>query len=348
MKKYSYFFLFILSLAFACTPEENTTPRGKYQNGFFIRNEGNFTDADGEISFFDFESQEVLNRVYASENGQDYTGILQKIRVFGNTTILVDNLGKVETVQTNTFTRLAANEEFTNPRDALFADAHLVVADWGPYDENYNNPTSFLAFLNPSSLTVTKQITIDSRPESLLLVNGEVWVATSASTSLSIVSPVDFEVEKLELPLAPSQVQLDASGKVWAMSSAGMLWKINPQIRTIENTISLSGLAPKSPNGSFAFNEAGDKLYFMTSEYDEFFALSSHVFELSLNQAQPVPQLIAEGANWAGLMIKDEVLYIADNNNYQGNGFVHLYTLEGEKISSHACGRATSGFELIQ
>lgn len=349
MKKHSYFFLSLLmAFVVACTPETDTSSLGKYSNGIFIRNEGNFTDADGEISFYDLDSNKVFNRVYERENGQVYSGILQKIRVLGNTTVLVDNLGKIETVQTNAFTRLASNEEFTNPRDALLVDAHLVVADWGPYDANYNNPSSFLAFLDPSSLAISKQLAIGSRPENMLLVNGDVWVATLAEPSLSIVSPVDFEIEKIVLDAAPANLSVDASGMVWVISSSGVLWKIDPQSKTIVSTISLEYLAPKSPNGSFVFNESGDKLYFMTSEYDEFFAVSNQVYALSITQAQPSPQLIAEGANWAGLFVADEVLYIADNNNYQGNGFVHLYTLEGEKIKSFECGRVTGGFEAVR
>ena len=68
--------LFGLSLL-SCNDEDIKRVDLAYNHGVFIVNEGNFTDSDGSLSFYDKDSLTLRNRVFESVNGRPFAGLMQ-------------------------------------------------------------------------------------------------------------------------------------------------------------------------------------------------------------------------------------------------------------------------------
>ena len=106
MKKFTQL-VYLLSLILfcaSCQEDDDITPLGKYEGGVLISNEGNFTDADGSIGFYSNTSESVSLKIFESENGRPFGGLVQSIGIHENYVYLIDNLGsKLEVVDANTF-----------------------------------------------------------------------------------------------------------------------------------------------------------------------------------------------------------------------------------------------------
>jgi hypothetical protein len=65
----------------------------------------------------------------------------------GGRTFLVANTGKVEVVNSTDFLSrgVVSGEDLVNSRSLAVMSEKLFISDWGPYDENWENPDSFIA-----------------------------------------------------------------------------------------------------------------------------------------------------------------------------------------------------------
>ena len=70
MKKTNFLKLSVVALAFIIASCSNTeeVPRGEYANGIFVINEGNFSEANGSIGFYEEVTSESSQDIFAAAN----------------------------------------------------------------------------------------------------------------------------------------------------------------------------------------------------------------------------------------------------------------------------------------
>jgi hypothetical protein len=64
----AWLFAGLLLTVASCGDDDNIAPVGKYDNGFFMVSEGNFGVASGDLNFYDYENDSLLEYVYTAEN----------------------------------------------------------------------------------------------------------------------------------------------------------------------------------------------------------------------------------------------------------------------------------------
>lgn len=343
---YPRLILLAFSLFFiGCSADDEGTISGQYTDGVFIVNEGNFSEADGSLSFYNKATKEVSLKIFESVNGTPLSGTFQSLTFHNNRGYLIDNTGSVEVFEENTLQTVATvtSPLFVQPRYMAAVGDKAYISDWGPYDDNWANTESFLAVLDLKSLEIVKTIPVDSRPQEMLSYKNKIYIANEGSNVITVLNPADDNMEKIEVPDTPQAMVLDASGNIWVLTGSSKIVSIDPDSKTIEKIISLEG---DSPAGELEIDPSRGILYFLTSRYEPDYTTVNNVYAFNINEGTVGADPLLSKKNLYGLGVdpKTGIIYVADNNALQGNGTVIRFDPDGTEIDHFAVGRNPSGF----
>ena len=350
MKKLNNWLLLfaLLPLLFsACTSDPQPQQTfDTYDKGVLIVNEGNFFSGDGEISHYNIETGQVTNNLYQAVNGVVLAAYIEQVRVFGDNAYIVDsNMGgaKVVAVDKATFGEKGRVEGLEIPRDVAVVENQLFIADWGDYDENYNNPNSFIAVVGIGDGNITEKISVSSRPQSIVGFNGSIFVACEGSREIIKINPGSLEIEeRTTLSSTPSEFLIQ-DGKLMLFGT------LDQQIHLVEiNPANLDFSEASYPiaNATRLVLGGAGEAYALTSSYaPDYSYTENEVLRFSLS-GSGATETIYEARNLKGIGLDqaNNQLFIADDNGIQGNGTVIIIDLSGEEIKKLEVGRVPSRF----
>ncbi|MHA7130219.1 YncE family protein [Algoriphagus namhaensis] len=332
------------SLVLACNESEPERPRGEYETGILIMNEGAFGTNDGEVFHYDPLENELQPNIFESVNGRPFAGLLEDIVLEKDRLYLVSNTGKVEVVNPGTFESLGAVVgDLDIPRSVAVSGNKLFISDYGPYDENFNSPDSYIAVVNGlDGGTVSKKIEVSSKPEDLFAFGDFIFVAGSEEGKVEIIDARTETVTKtLEVDGHPQQF-FEYQGTLWLYSIDEE--EIFMQSFHLDNLTkaTTTGLPLSGATGRIALGN-DDLFYVITSsgwpDYEDGvtrFAVIDSRLEFDW----------ITGSGFYGIGF-DQVtgeLYLANAKGFQGNGEVSIYNTQGDLIKTMEVGRAPSGF----
>lgn len=336
---------FLLSvILFSCNDSGSEQPLGEYEQGILIMNEGNFGTNDGEVYHLDPSTEVLKSNIFEAENMRPFAGILEDMVPVNGALYLVANTGKIEVVDAGTFKSLGAvSGDLDQPRSIAVADSKLFISDYGPYDESYATPDSYIAVVDGvNGGMVSKKIEVSNKPEDLFTYGKYVFVAGSEEGKVEVIDAEKEEVIKvLEVDGHPAQF-FESEGRLWLYSTDSE--EVYFQSFHMDNLTkaTTSTLPVANATGRIAFGN-DDLFYLLTStgwpDYVDGVARVSVVGpELDLNWI--------EGSGFYGIgfdQSRDE-LYLANSNGFQGNGTVTVYSQDGTEIRNFEVGRGPSGF----
>lgn len=331
----------------SCVSDNKETPLGEFEKGVLIINEGAFGSNDGEIYHYDPEAGEMKSDIFEAKNSRPFAGLIQSLVLSGGRVYLVANTGKVEIVDAKDFSsKGAVNSGLDISRSIAVAAQKLFISDWGPYDENYSNPSSYLAVVRDiDGGSIDKKITISSRPEDLFVQSGNVLVACSSAKSINVISAEDEEViESIFVEGNPFQF-FEQGGKLYLYArDASQIYfhEISRSNFTVLNTVSI----PLSGAGLSVAVGEGNDIYVLTStgwpNYNDALA------KVSLTSGQVLDAELYVGSGFYGLGFhsSSKQIYLGDNNGFQGNGSVMILDQSGQLLKTLDVGRGPSGFKF--
>lgn len=340
------YFIALLAFVLSCTSDPVEVPIGAYERGVLIINEGAFGANDGEVYHYDLSSDALTPNVFETVNGRPFAGLVQDVVIHGDHLYIVANTGKVEVVGQGDFKSVGAvnGSELHISRSLISSQQKLFVSDWGPYDENWSNPDSFLAVVSDlKGGSISRKIPVPSGPERMAEISGKIWVACAAARELAIVDPEKEEVVgqvELEQGSPYSFFQYNGQWYVFARDDESIyLHRINPANSSISETVSIP-LANTIYNGNFALGENGE-IFVITSS-----GSVSAVAKVSLSQGQVIDEKFYEGRDFYGLGYdsSSERLFVGEHAGWQGNGTVKIVDKSGQLVESVDAGRGPSGF----
>ncbi|WP_439483811.1 YncE family protein [Cyclobacterium plantarum] len=336
--------LLLISLLFSCGTDPVELPQGAYEEGVLIVNEGAFGANDGEIFHFDVVSGEMETAIFEKVNNRPFAGLIQNMLVFGDYAYLVANTGKVEIVRSSDFMSMGAVEgELVNSRSLVTAKGKLFISDWGAYDDNYQNPDSFIAVVNdPTGGAIANTIPVSSRPEGLTYFGDRVLAACQSEGQLLVIDPDTETVEKT-VPVTGTPFSFfDYGGKLYlyATDAANVyLHEIAPGGFEIADSQAFS-VANSIYNGSFTLTDSGEIFVISKQESEDV------VVKLSISSGSVIEEHFYSGNNFYGLGYDEatQTLYIGEHAGWQGDGSVLRVNSGGELIDQMPAGRGPSGF----
>ncbi len=347
MKKFTNFWALsaLLAFSFACDPESTPPiPAEEFEQGVLIYHEGNFNDRDGEVYHYNPENGELRTDIFEEKNRRPFAGLIQNVVENEGQTYLVSNTGKVEIVSSDDFESLGSvTEGLDVTRSVVVSGQTLYIADWGPYNSDFQSPSSYVAVVNGlSGGTISEKIPVSSRPESLFVSGSNLLVASAAGRVIDIISLANAALtQSIEVSGRPVKF-FDVGGTLYLYArSPGEIYfhSINTTNLTVSNTITI---AIANPTDYVTFTSANDALIVTSTGFNG----DDSVSKISLSSQSVTAANIFEGSGFYGIGFDTarRQIYVADNNAFQGNGTVFILDESGQQLEALAAGRAPSGF----
>ncbi len=345
-KQVFYLSTFALALTFGSCKKNDPVPvvtppaAAGYDNGVFIINQGMFTGGTGTVSFYSRSSSSVSNDIFMAKNNYPLGNIAQSMEIYNNTGyIVVNNAGKVETVDGSTFASKGAITGLTSPRYFLgINNTTGYVSQWG-------STGGSIKVIDLNSKTVTATIPTGNGAEEMVKAGNFVYAACCGgfgndSVVTVINSATNTVLTNINAGPNPQCIKVDANGKIWVLCigqwdqtfttlvKPGRLVRIDASTNTIDFSLPFSSTT--SQPMSLVTNTAKTILYYTYNGkvYSQACASTSLSASAVINR------------NFYGLGIDpaNDYLYGADAGNYTSSGKVLRYTASGAAVDSFAVG----------
>ncbi len=231
MKKLFLFAALYGLLAFpACKPEpvdDLPVEAVKYEEGIFITNEGPFQQGTGSLTFYDRNTQNVVQEVFMRANdGEALGNILQSMNVIdGKAYLVINNGGKVVVANGLTLEKEREITGLEQPRYVVdLGDGRIAVSQWGA-----DGVSGSVSIYNASTLALEANIPTGAGAENMLVKDGKLYVANSGGYGVdSTIAIIDLATNSLQdkWPSGTNPVSLveDKNGAIWALCSGYSNW----------------------------------------------------------------------------------------------------------------------------
>ncbi len=317
--------------------------------GVFITNEGLFNQANGSLSFFEFESETLETRIFQDANGRPLGDIFQSMTIIGDLAYLVlNNSQRVEIMDIDTRESLGAIEGFTSPRHLLSVNDSLAyVSDLF---------AGQLSIVNLERGIITGSIPMpEDWTEEMRLMGDEVFVVAPTSFNqppndqLYIVDTETHSLaDSLTVGFSPSALAVDSDGRLWVLCSGdsdsgtpGGLYQVDTENRKVLKTLPFPdtnvGFAPRME----ASND-GSRLYYINID----------LFEVGINaEMLPAEPFIEAGARQLyGLGVEPGTgnVWLGDAVDFQSQGAALRYDALGSLVDSVGVGISPNGFYFYE
>lgn len=341
--------LAISSLFTGCKKEEEPDPVNPavtdYSTGIFIINEGNYSQGNASLTYFNRDSKIIIEDLFEEINSRPLGDVVQSMAVYENKGyIVVNNSQKVEVVNMTDLKSIGIIDSLTSPRYCIGVNSDKVyISDW--FDNN-------IKVVSTSSFNVSKTISTGQGPEQMLLVNNTLYVANSGGfgvdSSITIIdTQTDMVSGSITVGVNPVSLELDANGALWVLCKGDYngtytdpnddyhaeLIKINTTSNTIEKRFMVGSLGDHP--SKLAISKNKDILYFENFGVYRFniadTALSSNTF-------------ISKSFYGLGVDPQTDYIYGSDPLDYQQKGYVFRYDNNASLIDSFKVGIIPGGF----
>jgi YVTN family beta-propeller protein len=321
-----------LLIIFSCRKDKPTAASNTInvsKAGVYIINEGNFQTGNAKVSYYDYETDKVVEDLFQPANKVALGDVAQSMQLINSKFYLVvNNSGKVVVVNPASFKQEAVITGFASPRYILaVSNSKAYVTDL------YANS---LAVVNLSDNKITGHIPIHGWTEELHLAYGKVFVTNKLSNKIYIINTADDKLmDSITVGYASSAIVEDKLGKLWVMCDGSVAKQINASLFCI-NPINYQ------VEKNFQFNDAiaADKLsrLKMNAANDTLFWLRGSVYKMSINDLQiPINSFITKTTeNFYSLGINPnngEVL-VGNAIDYVQRGIIYRYSQQGNKVGT--------------
>lgn len=337
------------SLFFAsCGDDDNETLKEEFASGVVVVNEGNFSDGDGTLSFYNPESKTVTQDLFGSKNnGVKILSIIQSITIDNDLAYIVANTGnRLEVVNATSFVSEYTLSDLEMPRYFTVVGGKGYLTEW----VSYSDPGR-VSVVNLTTHEVETTITTGYGAENIIAAGGKLYVSNNFESTVSVIDPADNEVIKtIEVGSSPGEFVVDKDSKLWVICGGGYgedgplndgsFQRINTSTDEVDKTVELN----KNVSGRVAINKTRDGIFYFSGK--SIYELSTTATEAP--SAALVTQADAVGFYGIGFDTENEIIYVGDNRGFIGNGTVYRYQKSGALIGSFTSGRGPNGFIFRQ
>lgn len=330
-------FVFAIISVLSCKkdkPEDVLEPTPVFVNngGVYVTNEGNYLFGNSSISYYSFSNESVSSDIWQSVNGSQLGDVCQSMRFFNSKAyIVVNNSGKVEVVNANTFTSTATITGFVSPRYFLpVSNSKAYVTDL------FSNSISIV---NLNTNLITGNIPCNGWTEELVLAYGKAYVTNMKSDKVYVINTAtDAMIDSIAVTYGSGSICEDTNGKLWVLCGGDQtlgiypsLSRIDPVTDSVEQSFTFPNLTD-SPN-HLNINGSLNELYYLANGGVYKFPISS--------SSLPSSPLIAQASyNFYGLGVDPNtgIVYVADAIDYVQNGVILKYQSNGTYLGSFIVG----------
>lgn len=330
LKKHLTIALSLMVLSFSCSndDDDNTQPepKGTYENGIFVVNQGNFGQGNGSVSFISNDFSVSENTIFSNVNKKPLGDTAQSMAFYGDFAYIVVNYSqKIEVVNRYTFESVATIDSgLDNPRYMIISNGKGYVTNWG---DGSNPSDDFVAVINLETNSVSAKIAVEEGPDQIISNENTIYVAHAGGYNQNnIVSVIDPNSNEITTTITvgdvPNSMVFDKQGLLYVLSGGIPDWKENETagklsiVNTVNNTIS----------STLEFEEGQHPSYLAFDE-SVYYYLNNEVFELAVGSSKLPGTSKIKDVNFNYMAVNNGVLYGVDAGNYTSNGTLHSFDL---------------------
>lgn len=311
----------------SCTKEDELElPKGDYDNGILVANEGAFSGGTGTISFISEDFTTTEEKVYNKINNQNIGTILQSVGFYKDNAYFIANVGnKISVANRYSMEKITEiTTDLNNPRYIAFSNGKGFVTNWG---DGFNTEDDFIAVIDLSTSTIISKIPVAEGPEQII-VNGDTLYVShkggfGSGNSVSVINAsTNMLIKTISVGSVPDEMALDLSGNLLVSCEGKAQTSWNPTetlgslvtIDTSTNTViaTLDFASEFHPNKMIFNNEI---IYLSTS---------NKIFKMEATSTTiPTSEIITTSVY--GLSINDNKIYVTDAGNFQDNGTLKIF-----------------------
>lgn len=339
-KLLSAIFAIVLLFTISCRNDDpivEPQPKGAYENGVIMANEGNFGSPTASVSFISNDFLTVENNIYSNNNAGAALGdVLQSIGFEGdNAYLILNNSNKIEIVNRYSFKKVGTvTTQLSQPRYIAFAANNYYVT-------NSSGSSKFVNVYSTATNTFVKKIDLTNSGERIMEVGGKIVVQNASFGSgkkLTFINPTTNTIEsELIIPNGNIQKTVSNGGNIYTIASTSTdsyIYKVTPA-GAISSTINLTGIANAMNleiDGTKFFFSSGSKVYTM---------------EMNSTVVPTTPIITLADTSWSalyGFNVIDGKIYISNANGFTADSTVDIYSTTGTVLKKVTTGKGTSGF----
>lgn len=344
MMKFSKLFLIALSVSLfvSCSNDDNEdAPKGIYDNGFFVLNEGSL--GQGTVSFSSDDFSAFTKDAYTAANGSDLLGkYAQNIFFDGDKAyIIAGGSNVINVVNRYTFKLIAKIDTgLKNPRYGVVKDGKAYVTNANTYATATNpagNTDDYVAIINLSTNTYESKIDLNATANRLVEQNGKLYITEPYNNTKLLV--VNIATKALETP-----IEIGYTADCLEVDN-GTLFVLRGNYGERSEVIKVK-LSDKSVS-KITFPEALDGATFMDIEDNKiYYTVNNSVYVISTTAtaASTSPILTATVGYLYGFAVNNNHIFIADSGDYKADSKVYIYNLSGTIQKELTVGVAPNGF----
>ncbi len=301
--------------------------------GILVANEGNFQWGNATLSIYDSEKETILNKVFQRVNGRPLGDVLQSITLNEDKAFLVlNNSGKVEVIDPNSFSWLNTISGFTSPR--YF---HIVNSEKAYVSDLYSNK---IAVVDLNSCEISSYIACEGWTEEMVQVGDLVYLLNMEFNQICVIdTKQDAIVYRISVPTSVKSLKIDLQNRLWVCGSengVGHLFSLDAETFDVVHSYTFVG---ENPTDLFVSGD-GNNIYFLSNGLWHI-----DVSSVNVNSSPVIP---ADGRIFYGLSITEDKIYLADAINYVQNGLVRVHDKQYNFIEEWGVGMIPSKFYFIE
>ncbi|MCX6231930.1 MAG: YncE family protein [Bacteroidetes bacterium] len=309
-----------------------------YGKGVFIVNEGNYTNGNGSVSFYNFYTHKIYNGIFETVNKRPLGDVPVSMEIInGLIYITVNNSAKLEVVSPDDFKSVKTITGMTSPRFILhISNKKAYISDLR---------SNYISVLNLETNTISKKIWCGKSTDRMLKYNNRVFVCNwseyyiqAPNNTIQVIDcDNDILIDSVKVGKEPNSMVIDNQNHLWVLSSGGYNNEEIPELNCINvNTLQIEKkilFASKylSPS-SLSINQNRDSLWY----------INTHIYAMSIldNQLPALPLIIKKTRNFYSMDVnpQQKELIISDAIDYNQNGYVYRFSMNGNVIDSLRAG----------
>ncbi|MEN8125473.1 MAG: DUF5074 domain-containing protein [Bacteroidota bacterium] len=321
------FLTFLLFFVSCSEDDQPELPKGDYEKGYFISNEGPFNNGSGTITHVG-EDDVVSQNIYKTVNDEDLGNIVQFMALSGdNAYFVVNNSHKIVVANRYTMKKITTieGENINNPRYFVANNDRGYVSNWG---DPLNPNDDFISIIDLNSNEIISTISVGEGPEDMLIENNDLYVNLQGGWSQNNkVEVIDLQSNIVSNTLivgdVPNSLVTDGRGNIWVLcggkpswtgfESGGKLAKITTSGHMVELI-------------DFDVTEHPEHLTINSEEL--YYNLNGKVYEM-IAQSSSLPESPIDGIDgfFYAMKANNGELFATDPIDFQSEGSLKVFNL---------------------
>ena len=326
--KKTVFLIAISGFLFASCDNNNepVLPKGDYDNGILIANEGAFSGGTGTVNFISDDYTATEEKIYNKVNDENIGTILQSIGFNNNDAYLIANVGNKIAVA-DRFTMKKITEitgDLNNPRYIAFANGKGFVTNWGV---GSNTTDDFVAVIDLTTNTISSKISVAEGPEQIIANGNFLYVSHkggfgSGSTVSVINASTNTIVKMISVGDIPDELAIDAIGNVLVSCEGKAETSWNP-IEVLGSLVTIN-TTTNEVSATLDFDSGFHPNAMVLNSGNIYLSTSSSVYKM-LESATTIPASAIINTAVYGISVNENKVYITDAKDFQNNGTLKIF-----------------------